>query len=320
MKKPFASFLLVLLLLPLFIQCAAQQDVVTLDSRLRKVDANSEAVSRELDDFRRQAAERSSVETVQKRQAEVGELVDRVNAEILRLNGQMDESSRQNRQFAQDFQNLKNQLNTRAEEQNAKLKAYEERLATLEAELEQTRQSRMETASERAKSKIEEAGKAKTTSAEMAKPRKIEPTGAKMKPGESDAAAPTAEHGDTRAQAQYDSALELYKAGRYTEAYDSFTGYVAQYPQGKMVANARFWLGDCRYKLQEYELAILEYQKVIADYPNHDKAAAALLKQGLSFEQLKDPDTAKIIYNKILSDFPKSDQAETAKKQLEKLK
>ena len=70
-----------------------------------------------------------------------------------------------------------------------------------------------------------------------------------------------------------------------------------------MAPNARFWLGDCYYSQQEFELSILEYQKVIADYPNHAKAPAALLKQGLAFEKLKDNETAKIVYKKVLDEL-----------------
>ena len=84
-----------------------------------------------------------------------------------------------------------------------------------------------------------------------------------------------------------------------------------------MAPNSRFWLGDCYYNQQEYELAILEYQKVIADYPTDGKAPAALLKQGLAFEKLKDNETAKVVYDKLLKGYPKSDQVETAKKRIE---
>ena len=87
-----------------------------------------------------------------------------------------------------------------------------------------------------------------------------------------------------------------------------------------MVANAQFWMGECLFKQNEFELAILDYQKVIVDYPRHTKAPAALLKQGMAFEKLKDAETAKIVYQKILDSYPKSDQANPAQKRLESIK
>ena len=112
----------------------------------------------------------------------------------------------------------------------------------------------------------------------------------------------------------------MFRSGKLNEAYQVFNDYIEKYPGGKMAPNARFWLGDCYYNQQEYELAILEYQKVIADYPTHSKAPAALLKQGLAFEKLKDKETAKIVYGKLLEDYPKSEQVTTARKRIETLK
>ena len=117
---------------------------------------------------------------------------------------------------------------------------------------------------------------------------------------------------------QYDKGLDLYHAYKYKEAHNTFLNYLEKNPKGEMAPNARFWLGDCLFKLREYELSILEYQKVIADFPKHDKAPAALLKQGHAFERLKDAETAKLVYEKLIEDFPKSEQAETAKRWLKK--
>ena len=118
----------------------------------------------------------------------------------------------------------------------------------------------------------------------------------------------------------YTQSLSLYKDKKIDQAYDGFADYLSRNPNGKMVANARFWMGECLFKQNEFELAILDYQKVIVDHPRHSKAPAALLKQGMAFEKLKDGETAKIVYQKILDTYPESDQATPARKRLESLK
>lgn len=132
------------------------------------------------------------------------------------------------------------------------------------------------------------------------------------------ASTPTLTIAKKTGNARYDNALSLYHAYKYKEAHNAFLDYLEKEPKGEMVPNARFWLGDCLFKLREYELSILEYQKVVADFPKHDKAPAALLKQGLAFERLKDDDTAKLVYQKLIEDFPNSEQADTAKQWLSK--
>ncbi|MDH3393742.1 MAG: tol-pal system protein YbgF [Desulfobulbaceae bacterium] len=163
------------------------------------------------------------------------------------------------------------------------------------------------------KKKIAEAGTKSTATAAKKVAAKV---------AKSPAAKPAAEQKLTINQKtgipQYDKALALYHSHKYKESYNTFLDYLDKEPKGEMVPNARFWLGDCLFKLREYELAILEYQKVIADFPKHDKAPAALLKQGQSFERLKDEETARIVYKKLIEDFPKSEQAETAKRWLDK--
>ena len=166
-------------------------------------------------------------------------------------------------------------------------------------------------------------GRKESKAASAAGPRTIFPDNTKKKiSGSSTTGAPKQEGVKTAgdpAKRLYDSGMAAFAAKKFQDAYGAFTNYIEKYPKGKLIANARFWLGDSLYSQKEYELAILEYQKVIADYPKHDKAPAALLKQGLAFEKLKDTETAKLVYYKLDDDYPGSKEAAAGKKRLQKL-
>ena len=119
------------------------------------------------------------------------------------------------------------------------------------------------------------------------------------------------------AKDHYDKTMGLFKEKNYKQAYKGFAEYLTLFPNGELAANARYWMGDCLYNQNDFELAILEYQKVIAEFSGSSKAPAAMLKQGLAFRKLQDLETAKIIFQKLLNDYPKSEQVDMARKQLE---
>ncbi len=116
----------------------------------------------------------------------------------------------------------------------------------------------------------------------------------------------------------YQQGLDLIKQKKFEDAKKTLKSYIEEHPQGKLVANAYFWIGECEYNLQRYEESILEYQKVISQYPKSNKVPDALLKQGLAFARLGDNESAKIVLRKLVTKFPKTPQARVAKKQLKR--
>ncbi len=118
----------------------------------------------------------------------------------------------------------------------------------------------------------------------------------------------------------YQQALDLIKQNKFNEAKKVLKAFIQKRPHSKRVANAYFWIGECEYRLQRYEEAILEYQKVISQFPKSNKVPDALLKQGLAFARLGDIESAKIVLNKLVRKFPKSPQARVARRQLKRFK
>ncbi len=140
----YASFMF-LIALVLSGCVASQQDVRTLDLRLRTVNSRLDNVDRDLDDLRQQTtlrAEKNAVESLQKNLARSGASLDRLQAEIMKLKGNIEEVAHRatiTREENQDYLNDLGQRMARVEEQAAGLDArigeIEKGLAGLTSEL-----------------------------------------------------------------------------------------------------------------------------------------------------------------------------------------
>lgn len=120
--------------------------------------------------------------------------------------------------------------------------------------------------------------------------------------------------------ARYAAAYQLFKAGNYTKARESFQAFLATYPTGEYSDNAQFWIGECYFFEKKYEKAILEYEKVAKKFPSSSKAPYALLKQGISFQNLGDKTSARLLLQQVIKDYPNTSQARIARSKLQEIK
>lgn len=331
MIKTLRTATFFLLATPLLTQCVPSQDTNSLDLRIRNLDNQVFQLGKSVNQMGGGTGPGNPMQQLTAKQAELEDQIDRLNSDILKMKGSIDEKSHQARSSQSDSDLLKSSLQKKVDEIYQQVSALTDQVnqntsalksGQLMAPSASIPVKKLEKAVEpppveRPEAKVPDK-KEKEPVLSDSKP-KVEETKPKpevQKPSEDSEAAATGDPG----KAIYDQGLELFRASKFNEAYKTFSDYISKYPKGKMAPNARFWLGDCYYNQQEYELAILEYQKVIADYPSDGKAPSALLKQGLAFEKLKDNETAKIVYNKLLKEYPKSDQVETAKKRIESFK
>lgn len=118
----------------------------------------------------------------------------------------------------------------------------------------------------------------------------------------------------------YKLAFDAFKAGEQAKARDMFNKFIAQYPDNKLAANARYWVGETYYLEKNYEQAALEFQRVITEYPGKEKVPAAMLKQGLAFKELGDTKSARFIIKELIEKYPKAEEIPAAKEVLQKLK
>jgi tol-pal system protein YbgF len=311
------------------------QDVNSLDLRIRNLDNQVFQLGKSVNQLGGGVGPDNPLDQIRTKQAEMADHLDRLNSDVMAIKAKLDENSHQARSSQADSEQIKSSLQKKVEDLSQQVALLSDQVNQNTSALKADQGVRLASNppdSSPEKKTTEPTPTAKeTAAASSTSVKELSPSKEKEKPEEkaaekvpekrtaatddADAASP----GDP-GKAIYDQGLELFRASKFNEAYRTFSDYIAKYPKGKMAPNARFWLGDCYYNQQEYELAILEYQKVIADYPSDTKAPAGLLKQGLAFEKLKDNDTAKIVYNKLIKEYPKSDQVETAKKRLESFK
>lgn len=102
-------------------------------------------------------------------------------------------------------------------------------------------------------------------------------------------------------------------------AIDALNGYITDFPQGRHLADAHYWLGEVyRLKGDKASLASAdkELQIFIDDYPNDSKMPNALYKFANVKAQQGEDKKAKAILQRIVDEFPKSDKAVLAKKTL----
>lgn len=323
MKLRFITTVLLFCMPFLLIQCATRQDVQTLDFRTRNLDNKLVELDEALTKLenRSDLAKKQSVEFVQKQQADTGETVERLHADILQTIGDIDEINHNFELFRNENKEFHEQADSRLTESLEKIDILAEQLEKITNELNEIKITRAREAEERARIAAREAELARKRPSQRSGVKVIAPQkqktaiGATTAPSKKSAKPQRTEPGI----GSYKKAYTLLKNKKYKESFRAFSRYIDSYPKGSMVPNARFWLADSLYGQKEYELAILEYQKVIDSYPKHDKAPAALLKEGFAFEKLKDNATAKIVYEKLLAEYPYSKQVDEAKKRLRKL-
>jgi tol-pal system protein YbgF len=340
MNKNCLALLLIMSLTPFLVQCASREDMHSTNVKVYSIDSQVKNIDQEVEQLRNQ-----TVKQVQSRQAVVDSRLDVLEADLLQIKGKLEESGHSNRLQREENKEVESRLVARIEtldqaldkklsqltetinQMNSRLAATDNQLSQAKAGIEKINKERTEEAAERARKAAEEARKA-AEAARAAKSTIVRPNGSVHISAEKQkkAVTETPDSGDRpevdagAGRDLYAQALTLFKEKKIDQAYDGFAGYLNKYPDGKMAANARFWMGDCLYNQNEFELAILDYQKVIVDYPTNPKAPAALLKQGMAFEKLKDNETARIVYQKILDNYPASDQVATAKSKLQGLK
>ena len=89
------------------------------------------------------------------------------------------------------------------------------------------------------------------------------------------------------AAADYQAAFEFLKQGRYAEARQGFTAFLAAHPGHELTENARYWLGEAYYVERQYEPALAAFEAVIREHPQGRKLGDAMLKTGYCLHELK---------------------------------
>lgn len=266
--------------LPVFLaNCAPQDKVSMLERRIDGLVMENASLNKKIN-----AMQSEQTMSIRSGQADLYNRVEQVEAEILRLNGLIEQIEYRNKQDKQEIMRFANEVKEQIDKINERSKTMSEAMAPVGPEIPAD--------SRKATTPVVQ-GAAPSVATVPAPVKEVNP---------------------------YEQGVELYKQKDFKEAKKSFQAYIDKNPNGDKIDSAYFWLGDCEFGMGRYEEAILEYQKVISKFGKSPKAPAALLKQAMSFEKLGDKQSAKILYEKLLKQYPKSEQAPVAQKELAKFK
>ncbi|OGT20768.1 MAG: tol-pal system protein YbgF [Gammaproteobacteria bacterium RBG_16_57_12] len=117
-------------------------------------------------------------------------------------------------------------------------------------------------------------------------------------------------------QALYQEAFTHLKEARYEQAIAAFKDYLGQYPNGKFLDNAHYWLGESYYATRQFDPARQHFGKVEA---NRDSAkrADAMLKLGYSHYEIKEWEQARALFEALITQYPGTTAERLAKKRLQ---
>ncbi|MFQ5697947.1 MAG: tol-pal system protein YbgF [Myxococcota bacterium] len=127
--------------------------------------------------------------------------------------------------------------------------------------------------------------------------------------------------------ADYEAAFRLYRAADYRAAIDRFEAFLQNHPSSDYADNALFWVGECWFKLGDFEQAVLKFDEVGRKYPDGNKVPDARYRQGIALleigkrthqEATYNP-AAREIFEKLIEEHPDSERVPEARRQLEKL-
>ncbi len=114
-------------------------------------------------------------------------------------------------------------------------------------------------------------------------------------------------------------AYSLFQKGDYLSARAHWEEYLKRFPKGRWVGQSYYWIGETYFKEKEYESAILNYQRLI-DLPDPNPfKPKAMLRQAEAFLKLNDKKAAEIVLKKLVRTFPGTPEAKEAHKLLKSL-
>ncbi|MBI5493095.1 MAG: tol-pal system protein YbgF [Deltaproteobacteria bacterium] len=309
-KYPAPLALLILLLTgcgPGFpIMTAEQETLVKNVDRLVADNDSMKARLSALESGSSTAELKKEIEDVKRSLAETNISIEKLRGEMTFVQGSVEEEGHGREGLKESIKSVSSSVASIAERVasvEGSLKGAESDIGTLKGALDVEAKNAAEV-----REAVASLGK-RLSSAEAAPKAPSEPAAARG--GEKDAADPDAVY------------MKGYKETvnkDYTEAAETFRGFLVSYPNHKLASNAQYWLGEIYYARGDWEMAIIEFDKVVKKYPNGEKAAASMLKEGFAFEKLGSKKEARVLLKEVMERFPKTSEAHLAKKRLESLK
>jgi TolA-binding protein len=117
---------------------------------------------------------------------------------------------------------------------------------------------------------------------------------------------------DTKENADFKLAVNLYNDKLYDLALEQFRQFVATYPNTQQGIEARFYFGLCQTKMGKFDDARLTFQNFALAFPEHPKAPEAWWNVADSYVSLKNYREAALAFERVKTFHPRSKLAPSA--------
>ena len=213
--------------------------------------------------------------SLQQNVVEANQAVEKMQAEIGRLNGKIEELEFQRKKEQSAFGASRDASDKSVAEMKARLEEMQKNQATLFDELKRVKEENVQLLKNQGSSR----------------PR----SGSQKKAG-------------------FKGALSAYKAKKYDVAVPAFRDFLEASPKSKKALDAHYLLGDSLYRQKKYSDAILEFSVVHEKSPASALGRKSTLKIAQSFKALGKDKDAKAFAAILVQSSPKSAEAKKARK------
>ena len=153
----------------------------------------------------------------------------------------------------------------------------------------------------------------------VAKPAPVVSEASKADPKATEAKVDTKPPDDPAAALKaYETALGLFKAGKYKEAATAFDKFTKTYPDNDQAPAAQFWLGNSYYAVGDCKQVITSQQKLLAKWPKNGRAPDAMANIANCQAELGQKAESQKTLKDLVAKYPDSKAAGAAKQQLKK--
>ncbi len=122
------------------------------------------------------------------------------------------------------------------------------------------------------------------------------------------------------AQSKYQTALQAFNEGRYSQSIDMLTELRRSDPNSIYAPNYEYWRGESFYALGQYERAIQSFTTVQTQFAGSAKSDDAEFKIAESYDKLGDRSRARLAYERLLAVHPDTEYRPRAENKLKRLR
>ncbi|MBD3297298.1 MAG: tol-pal system protein YbgF [candidate division Zixibacteria bacterium] len=118
----------------------------------------------------------------------------------------------------------------------------------------------------------------------------------------------------------YENAFLDVRKGNYELAIQQFRDVLEFFGNTDYAPNARYWIGECYYSLEQYDSAIVEFDALLENHPMSERIPTALYKMGRCYEEVGRPTRARTYYERVIEEYPNSLEAKPSQSRLAQIR